>query len=51
MENCKAANIPETFSTEVTGNRVRDHYARNIYPRVSLKMAVRWSYRHKKILY
>ena len=29
------------FSTEVTGNRVRDHYVRNIYIEISLKIVVR----------
>ena len=30
------------FFTEVTGNRVSDHYARNMYITVSLKIAVPW---------
>ena len=30
----------ETFFTEVIGNRVKDHYARNIYIEVFLKKAV-----------
>ena len=43
IENCKANNIPEKcFLTEVTGKRVGDHYARNIYIKVSLKIAVPW---------
>ena len=41
IENCKANNIPEKrFLREVTGKRVGDHYARNIYVKVSLKIAV-----------
>ena len=40
MENCK---VPEKhFFSEVTGNRVSDHYARNIYIKVFLKVAVPW---------
>ena len=35
MEYRKADNIPEKrFFTEVTGNRVSDHYARSIYIKV-----------------
>ena len=52
MENCKADNIPgKLFFTEVTGNRVGDHYARNIYIKVSLKVAVLWILLTSKILY
>ena len=52
MENYKANNIPEKrFFTEVTGNRVSDHYARNIYIKVSLKIAVLWILLTSKILY
>ena len=52
MENYKANNIPEKrFFTEVTGNRVSDHYARNIYIKVSLKIAVPWILLTSKILY
>ena len=39
------------FFTEVTGNRVSDHYARNIYIKVSLKIAVLWILLTLKILY
>ena len=39
------------FFTEVTGNRVSDHYARNIYIKVSLKIAVPWILLTSKILY
>ena len=39
MENCKANNIAEKF----TGNRVSDHYARNISKNsYFLKTAVTW---------
>ena len=52
MENCKAKNIPEKrLFTEVTGNRVSDHYARNIYIKVSLKIAVPWILLTPKVLY
>ena len=37
--------------TEVTGNRLSDHYARNIYIKVSLKIAVPWILLTSKILY
>ena len=30
------------FFTEVTGTRVSDHYSRNIYIKVFLKIAVLW---------
>ena len=37
MENCNADNIAEKFSfTEVSGNRVSYHDARNIYLKVFL---------------
>ena len=40
MENCK---VPEKcFFSEVIGNRVSDHDARNIYIKVFLKVAVPW---------
>ena len=49
--NCKADNIPgKRFFTEVTGNRVTDHYARNIYIKVSVKVAVLWILLTSKIL-
>ena len=52
MENCKANNIPEKcFFTEVAGNRVSDYYARNIYIKVSLEIAVPWILLTSKILY
>ena len=38
------------YFTEVTGNRVSDHYARNIYIKVSLKMVVSWILWTSKIL-
>ena len=43
MENRKADNISEKRLTEVTGNRVSDHYARNICIKVSLKIVVPWN--------
>ena len=36
MENSKADNIAEKFFTQVTGNRVSDHYVRNVYIKVFL---------------
>ena len=36
MENCKADNIADNFFTEVTGNRIGDHYAKNVYIKVFL---------------
>ena len=40
MENCK---VPEKcLFSEVIGNRVSDHDARNIYIKVFLKVAVPW---------
>ena len=36
MENYKGDNIADNFFTEVTGNRVSDHYARNVYIMVFL---------------
>ena len=41
----------ETLFTEVTGNRVSDHYARNISRKVSLEIAVPWILLTSKILY
>ena len=32
----------ETFFTEVTGNKASDHYLRNIYIKVFLRIAVPW---------
>ena len=50
-KNCKADNIPEkSFQTKVIGNRVSDHYARNIYLKVYLKIAVPWIILTSKIL-
>ena len=44
MENRKTDNISEKrFFTDVTENRVSDHYARNIYIKVSPKIAVPWT--------
>ena len=37
--------------TEVTENRVNDHYPRNIYIKVSLKIAVPWILLTSKLLY
>ena len=52
MENCKANNIPQKCSfTEVTGNRVSDHFARNIYIKVSVEIAVSWILLTTKILH
>ena len=52
MENCKANNIPQKRSfTEVTGNRVSDHFARNIYIKVSVEIAVSWILLTTKILH
>ena len=43
MENCKANNIPENrVLQKLLEIRVSDHYARNIYTKVSLKLAVPW---------
>ena len=39
------------FFTEVTGNRLSDHYARNIFIKVPLKIAVSWILLRSKILY
>ena len=41
----------ETFLAEVTGNSVSDHYARNIYIKVFLKIASLWILERSKILY
>ena len=43
--------MQRNFFTEVTGNRVGDHYAGNIYIKVSLKIAVLWILMRSKILY
>ena len=40
-------NVP----CKVTGNRIRDHYARNIYIKVFLKIAVLWILVILRILY
>ena len=42
IKNCKDNNIAHILFTEVTGNRVSDHYARNVYIKVFLKIAVPW---------
>ena len=39
------------FFTKVTGNRVSDHYARNIYLKKYLKVAVPWILLTSKRLY
>ena len=36
----RKTNAEKPFFTEVTGNSVSDHYARNIYIKVVLKIAV-----------
>ena len=52
MENCKADNIPEKhFLRELLEIGVSDHYARKIYIKVSLKVAVPWVLLTSKILF
>ena len=52
MENCKADNIPEKhFLPELLEIGVSDHYARKIYIKVSLKVAVPWVLLTSKILF
>ena len=41
----------ETFLAEVTGHNVSDHYARNIYIKIFLKIASLWILERSKILY
>ena len=51
MENWKSDNIPEKrFLQKLLEIRVIDHYARNIYIKVSLKVAVPWVLLTSKIL-
>ena len=40
MENCKADNNADKFFTQVIGNRVSDYYARNVYIKFFLQIAV-----------
>ena len=49
MESCKADNIP--VKRFLTGNKVSDHYTRNIYTKVSLTVAVPWILLTSKILF
>ena len=41
MEKCKADNIPEKHFLQKL-QEISDHYARNIYIKVPLKIAVLW---------
>ena len=43
--------MPRNFFTEVTGNRVSDHYTRNIHIKVFLKTAVLWILLTSEVLY
>ena len=47
----KPITLQRTFFTQVTGNRVSDHYARNIYVKVFLEIAVLWMLVPSKILH
>ena len=51
MKNCKANNIADNFFTDITGNRVSDHYARNIYITVCQYIAVPVMLMSSEILY
>ena len=47
----KPITLHRTFFTQVTGNRVSDHYARNVYIKVFLEIAVLWMLVPSKILH
>ena len=51
MENCKVDNNADNLFTGVTGNRVSDHYARIVYIKVFLEIAVPWMLMPSEILY
>ena len=51
MENCKVGNIPEKRFLQKLLELGSNHYARNNYIKVSLKIAVPWILLTSKILY
>ena len=46
----KPIALQRTFFTQVTGNWVSDHYARNVYIKIFLEIAVLWMLVPSKIL-